>query len=77
MVTTGKIDKARADTQYRIQLALAGVDQIKSALEKIDFPSTIENAIVQEALELLRSNITSIQMLLLTISIKNLNRPNA
>jgi hypothetical protein len=76
MLTTGKIAKTNTDPQYQIQLAAAGVDQIKSALEKIEFPPTIENAIAQEALELFRANITSMQILLLAISI-NPKRPNA
>jgi hypothetical protein len=70
MLTTGKLFKKNTDPQYQIQLAAAGVDQIKSALEKIEFPLTIENAIAQEALELFRANVVSMQILLLAISIK-------
>jgi hypothetical protein len=76
MLSTGKLFKKNADMQHQIQLAAAGVDQIKSALEKIELPLTIENAIAQEALELFRANVVSMQILLLAISIKP-NRPNA
>jgi hypothetical protein len=76
MLTTGKLFKTNTNLQYQIQLAAAGVDQIKSALEKIELPLTIENSIAQEALELFRANIVSMQILLLAISIKP-SRPNA
>ncbi len=66
-----------SDTQYQVQRAVAGVDQIKTALEKIELPFSIEAATANEALELLRANITSMQMLLLVISITNLKRPNS
>jgi hypothetical protein len=72
-----EIITSRTQTAYLVQRALEGAMQTRDAVDKITLPLAMETANAMEALELLRANISSVQMLLLVVSISNLKRPHA
>jgi hypothetical protein len=69
--------KQMTEVRYQIQRAVAAAEQIKDACAKIDLPYTPGAAIAAEALELLRANTRSVQMLLLVISLSDSKRRGA
>jgi hypothetical protein len=71
------ITKLTSDVQYQIQRAVVAAEQIKDACARMELPFTPEAAMAFEALELLRANTRSVQMLLLVISISDLKRSHS
>jgi hypothetical protein len=68
------VARVTSDVKYQIQRAVVASEQMKDACAKMELPFMPEAAIACEALELLRANTRSVQMLLLVISCNDVKR---